>query len=79
MYLTDHLEVFNWYGWTNCNTSLVSYFNSQGAGENRNLGFTILPLHFWHHICFSKENFGYNNVRYSFGIGLFSFFWDRPS
>jgi hypothetical protein len=70
--VTDNLEVFAWYGW-NANTCLVNYFNT---GKNRNLGFTILPLHFWRCIGFRNYHFGYENRRIWIGLGILEIFWD---
>lgn len=56
--------------------SLIAYFDSQGAGENRNLGFEFMPICFWRHIHFYRTEIGYDNKRICIGVGIFSIFWD---
>jgi len=73
MFWLGNFVFFDWLGWKNPNTCLLSYFNSQGAGENRNLYFYLLPLRFWEHMEFSFESFGTNNKRLAVGCALFSF------
>lgn len=79
MFWIGNWEFISWYGFKDPNSCLATYNNSQGAGENRNLGIEILPLHFWHHIGYFHEEFGFNNKRIWIGLGLISFFFDYYS
>lgn len=76
MFHIGKLVFFDWYGFNNPNSCLLSYFNEDRNGKCKNIGFTILPLHFWNHFHFSNEEFGYDNKRFDVGLGLFSFFVD---
>lgn len=77
MYFLGKFTIIDWYGFDNPNSCLISYFNPHGNGENRNLGFVFMPLHFWKHFHISDEVFGHNNKRFRVGVGLITFFIDH--
>jgi len=79
MFWIGDWEIGSWYGCKSEHSSFVSYFNSQGAGENRNLGILILPFRFWNHIGITNEEFGHENKRIWIGLGVLSFFFDYYS
>ena len=60
------------YGW-----SFLDYFDSQGNGENKNVGFTLFPLKFWNHLGFWHSPDFHGEIKRTFvGLGFFSIFWD---
>jgi len=76
MFFLGDFVFLDWYGWNSSNSCLISYFNVNGNGENRNVGFAFLPLRFWQHFHFSNDEFGHDNKRLDIGLGFVSFFVD---
>lgn len=73
---TVEVEMFEWYGINNENTCALSISNYR---SNRNWGFIFLPITLWRTFYFHNDWLGYQNKRFSMGLGLFSFYFDYYS
>jgi len=72
----QNFEFFCWHGADSPDSCLIYYFDSQGCGENKNLGITILPFRFWDH-CYCYTSFGgWKNKRCCIGLGFMSIYFD---
>ena len=72
----QNFEFFCWYGADSPDSCLIYYFDSQGCGENKNLGITILPFRFWNHFHCYTCFFGRKNKRCCIGLGFMSIYFD---
>lgn len=70
-----NFQILPWYGWTDQNTCVISYFNQNTFGTNKNFSLEILPFNPLANIYYEKVNFP-SAKRIAIGFGLFTFFWD---